>query len=143
MNVVSENLANVDTTRTDDGGPYRRKLVQVAAGGPDERFIDVLRKTRLELNQTNNAHRPERPFLRTEEEPRYGVRVNAIAEDKAEFRLVHDPNHPDADYDGYVRMPNINPVQEMIELITASRSYEANITALNGAKEMVRAALKI
>jgi flagellar basal-body rod protein FlgC len=61
----------------------------------------------------------------------------------SEFKLVYDPYHPDANEEGYVRMPNINPVQEMIDLITASRSYEANVAALNSSKEMIRAALKI
>ena len=72
-----------------------------------------------------------------------GVHVKNIMEDPSEFKLIYDPAHPDANSEGYVRMPNINYVQEMIDLMTASRNYEANITALNGAKEMVRAALRI
>jgi len=71
------------------------------------------------------------------------VKVDDIVQDPSEFKLVYDPAHPDANEDGYVQMPNINTVQEMIDMITASRSYEANITALNSAKEMVRNALKI
>jgi len=144
MNTISENLANVDTTRTEEGGPYRRKLVTIATGNNDDRFKDILIKHRLELTQTNEHHRPEKPYHTTEAlEYRYGVEVDDIVEDPSEFKLVFDPSHPDANADGYVQMPNINTVQEMIDMITASRSYEANITALNNAKEMIRNALKI
>jgi flagellar basal-body rod protein FlgC len=143
MNVVAENLANVDTTRTANGEPYRRKLVQVAQGGAGERFIDVLEKNTLQLTETNDRHSQGKVSIAREEQPRYGVKVNSIVEDQSAFRIIHDPAHPDADREGYVRMPNINHVQEMIELITATRSYEANVTALNSAKEMVRSALRI
>jgi len=144
MNTISENLANVDTTRTEDGSPYRRKLVTIATGNNDEAFKDILIKHRLDLTQTNEHHRPEKPYHTTEPiEFHYGVKVDDIVQDPSEFKLVYDPAHPDANEDGYVQMPNINTVQEMIDLITASRSYEANITALNSAKEMVRNALKI
>ena len=145
MNVVSENLANVDTTRTETGDPYRRKLVQVEHGSVGhEKFSKIFEKNTIELTETNEKHKPAVPFFKgCEPIPDCGVRVNGIVEDPSEFKLVFDPAHPDANSEGYVRMPNINPVQEMIDLITASRSYEANITALNSAKDMVRAALRI
>jgi flagellar basal-body rod protein FlgC len=144
MNVVSENLANIDTTRTEDGTPYRRQIVQIERGRKDEpRFIEVFQKNRLEMNQTQDKHFPAKPFKDFAEDPKFGVHVADVVKDPSAFKLIYDPSHPDANYDGYVEMPNINPVQEMIDLITASRSYEANVTALNSSKEMVRSALRI
>ena len=144
MNVISENLANVDTTKTEDGGPYRRKIVQIANGpiprGMENFYIDP----KIPMNQTQEMHNPEEPFRYLGEPgPEYGVSVHSIIKDPSAFRLVYDPAHPDANPDGYVEMPNVNTVQEMIDLISASRSYEANITALNSSKEMIRNALKI
>jgi len=143
MNTISENLANVDTTRTPEGGPYRRKIVQIEQGDQGDKFIDILIKNRLELTNTDTNHKPAVPFKDGGEIPRYGVSIHDIIRDPSAPKLVFDPAHPDADADGYVQMPNINMVQEMIDMITASRSYEANITSLNSAKEMIRNALKI
>ncbi|MEB3298238.1 MAG: flagellar basal body rod protein FlgC [Candidatus Sericytochromatia bacterium] len=109
LDVVSANLANVNTTRTDAGEPFRRQIVQFRA-----------RQGRLP-----------------------GVDVYEIAQDKAPFPRIYDPGNPDADASGYVRMPNVNPVTEMTDLISASRSYEANITAAGALKEMARKALEI
>jgi flagellar basal-body rod protein FlgC len=143
MNVVSENIANVNTTRTENGEPYRRKLVQIAEGGTGEKFADVFQQTRIQMTGNHPSHRPTVPFRSTEERPEFGVHVSNIVTDPAEFKVIYDPAHPDANEDGYVKMPNINYVQEMIDLITATRSFEANVTALNSAKEMIRAALRI
>jgi flagellar basal-body rod protein FlgC len=96
------------------------------------------------MNETNPNHRPETPFRYLGENPPvYGVHVVDIVKDPSAFRLIYDPAHPDANADGYVEMPNVNTVQEMIDMISASRSYEANVTALNSSKEMIRNALKI
>ena len=143
MNKISENLANVDTTRTENGTPYRRQIVQIERGRKGEQFADIFENPRIEMNESVDAHFPAQPFKHIVEHPKYGVHVSGIIEDPSPFRMVYDPAHPDANEDGYVAMPNINPVQEMIDLITASRSYEANVTALNTAKDMVRNALKI
>ena len=143
MNAVSENLANVDTTRTEDGGPYRRKIVQIERGRQGEQFADIFENPRIDMSESTNAHFPAQPFKSIVDHPKYGVHVSDIVEDPSPFRMVYDPAHPDANSEGYVAMPNINPVQEMIDLITASRSYEANVTALNTAKDMIRNALKI
>jgi len=143
MNTISENLANVDTTRTPEGGAYRRKIVQIAQGDQGEKFIEVFQKNRLELVNTDANHKPAVPFKDHEEIPRYGVSIQDIVRDPSELKLVFDPAHPDADPDGYVQMPNVNMVQEMIDMITASRSYEANITSLTNAKDMIKNALKI
>ena len=143
MNTVSENLANVDTTRTEDGTPYRRKIVQIERGRQGEQFADIFQDPRIEMSEPKSAHFPAQPFRHIVDHPRFGTHVRDIIEDPSPFKMVFDPAHPDANDEGYVAMPNINPVQEMIDLITASRSYEANVTALNTAKDMVRNALRI
>lgn len=112
MDVISDNIANADTTRTPEGGPYRRKVVFFVP-----RFDPQGRSG--------------------------GVRVGAIGRDMAPFKLRYDPGHPDADAQGYVRMPNVDVVREMVDLITASRAYEANVTAVNAAKAMFMRALDI
>lgn len=122
MDVSAENLANAQTTRGADGGPYRRKVVvlQEASG---EGFAGALRGA-MNVQGPASGSGPR------------GVQVAGIAEDAAPERLVYDPGHPDADERGYVRMPNVNSVTEMVDLITASRAYEANVTAMQTAKTM-------
>ena len=118
MDVTAENLANAQTTRTEGGGPYKRKEVVLESAGRGG-FAQALAGA-----QTSAGG------------PAGGVRVSGIVEDPSADRLVHDPSHPDADANGYVRMPNVNPVTEMVDLISASRSYEANVTAMQTAKQM-------
>ena len=143
MNVISENLANVDTTRTPEGGPFRRKLVQIEQGRPGEKFADVFQKPRIEMKEPNDKHIEAKPFRHIVSPAPWGVHVAEITRDPSAFRMVFDPHHPDANEEGFVAMPNINPVQEMIDLITASRAFEANVTAINASKDMVRNALRI
>jgi len=107
-------------------------------------FVDVFQQNRLEMKETNEGHLPSIPFRSIgDAPPTRGVHVREIVQDPSEFRLVFDPAHPDANDDGFVQMPNINPIQEMMDLITASRAFEANITALNNSKDMIRNALRI
>ena len=113
MDTIANNLANANTTRTDAGGPYRRQVPV---------FAEMLR---------DRAGAPG------------GVRVVGVREDNSEPRLVYDPQHPDASPDGYVAMPNVHVVKEMVDLITATRAYEANVTAINSAKAMAQKALEI
>ncbi len=123
MNVISSNLANADTTRTPEGGPYRRKdvvFVSDPLDGTAKSFGDFLRCAVFGAGKQAQ-----------------GVRVMEIVEDKKPFRKVYDPYHPDADKDGYVLYPNVDVVEEMVNLISASRSFEANVTAFNSAKDMV------
>lgn len=122
MDVIAENLANQNTTRTSDGTPYRRKFVTFTEN--DKSFASILSKSKENYSGG-------------------GVKVSSIEEDMSDFKLVYDPNHADADENGYVRMPNVDTAKEMIDMISATRSYEANITALNGTKGMANAALKI
>ncbi len=118
VDTVASNLANLQTTRTAAGGPYRRKTVIFA-----ER-----------LHQARSVP----PAFRG-----YGVRVAAVVEDPNPPRLEFDPEHPDADAEGFVAYPNIDLAKEMTDLITASRSYEANTTAVNTAKSIYLKALEI
>jgi flagellar basal-body rod protein FlgC len=123
MNTISSNIANAETTRTPEGGPYKRKDPLMAATTDRESFGEILQ------NQL--------------EEQVQGVMVESIVEDEKAPRLVYNPNHPDANAEGYVAMPNVNTVEEMANMISAQRSYEANVTAMNAAKAMAQKALEI
>lgn len=129
MDLISNNIANATTTRTPDGGPYARKRAIFAPVNVRPNYKSPLVPERID-------HGIGR-----------GVRIVKIEPDKAPFRLVHDPHHPDAiktgPKKGYVEMPNVNVVTEMTDLISASRSYEANVMMVNNAKSMYTKALDI
>lgn len=128
MDVTAENLANAQSTRGADGQPYRRKeVVLQQRSGQD--FGSVLTSAMAPRGGGSAGAG--------------GVEVAGIVEDQTDFRLVHDPSHPDANAEGYVEMPNVNPVTEMVDLISASRGYEANVTAMNTAKQMFSKTLEI
>ena len=122
LDVISNNLANANTTRTAKGGPFRR---QVVVYRPRDEYNDFGRMLAEKLNAGK------------------GVRVVGIVEDSSPSPIVYDPNHPDADDKGYVHMPNINVVAEMVDMITATRSYEANVASIASAKAMAMKALEI
>ena len=129
MDIVSSNIANAETTRARinaDGEfePYRRKTVRFQESGSS--FANQLSRVRNRNNQIAS-----------------GVKATAIAEDDEPFTLVYNPTHPDAGEDGYVQMPNVDPLQEMVDLMSATRSYEANITALNATQGMLMKTLEI
>lgn len=128
MDIISENIANANTTRTKTGGPYRRKMVVFqAAENNNTSFAKILDNERKTAG-INNAG---------------GVKVTAILEDQSDFKTVYDPTNPDADEDGNVEMPNVNTLDEMVDMISATRAYEANVTALNASKSMAMKALEI
>lgn len=143
MNAIASNIANSETTRTDEGGPYRRRKIVMSEGERPVGFPFLLQNSMGRLTQTNRAHLadastlspPDRTTLR-------GVNgeLNVSQDDPI---LVYDPAHPDANADGYVAYPNINVIQEMVDLIVASRAYEANVTVMQTDKEMVKKALDI
>jgi flagellar basal-body rod protein FlgC len=140
LNAISSNIANADTTVTPEGGPYKKQFLSVIGDGSNN-FDNVLEKTRLRVTQTNNKHREfDPPF---DDECKIKLPVAEVKEDESEPRLEYDPSHPDADENGYVKKPNINLVTEMVDMISASRSYEANVVALNSAKGMFKDALDI
>ncbi len=125
MDVISENVANANTTRTEDGTPYRRKVVTFAQKGEQTEFSRV-------LGSASNGYSGQ------------GVKVHSVFEDtEAEMKMVYDPSHPDADENGYVTYPNVNIVTEMTNLIDASRAYEANSTAFSASKSMALKGLEL
>ena len=126
MNVVAENLANAQTTHGANGQPYRRKEVLLQEVGQTGAFGMTLASAM--------GARSGRPG---------GVEVAGIVEDASNFKTVYDPGHPDADAKGYVKMPNVDTVSEMVDLITAQRGYEANVTAMQTAKSMFSKTLDI
>ena len=119
MDIIAQNLANANTTRTENGEAYRRKLV-------------VFNEKKL-----GNSFQKELGAALG------GVEVSAVVEDGGEYKVECGPDHPDADENGYVSLPNIDTVEEMVDMMSASRSYEANITAFNALKNMASAALDI
>ena len=121
MDATAENLANAETTRAANGGPYRRKDVILSEAQPNG-FANAL------AGAIGNV--PGAPGS----QPAGGVTVSQIVNDNTPPRMVYDPSHPDANAQGYVAMPNINPVTEMTDLISESRSYESNVTAMQTAK---------
>jgi flagellar basal-body rod protein FlgC len=121
MDTIASNIANVTTTRGEDGQPYKRKIAV---------FQENLER---ELNNKNGKI----------EETMLGVKAVGIEEDASELRRVYDPSHPDADEEGYVEMPNVNILNEMADMISATRAYEANVTAMNATKGMFLKALEI
>jgi flagellar basal-body rod protein FlgC len=125
MQVVAQNLANAQTTRTENGEPYRRKLVVLSERNDPAAFSNTL-----------NASIGSGESLK-------GVEATAILDDADDFKLEYDPTHPDADANGYVRLPNVDTVEEMVDIMSASRLYEANVTAFNAMKEMAAKALEI
>lgn len=135
LDIISENVSNIDTTRTENGeGPYRRKLVVFEDKAGDVSFKDSLNNAVLQRNENGR-------MVRRDTLP--GVRVSAIIEDENEFKTEYNPEHPDADADGYLRLPNVNILEETIDSMSASRSYQANVTALNAVKLMAQQALEI
>lgn len=121
MDIISTNIANINTTRTEEGGPYSRKEV-------------IFEESLLNARNSITGHMGKKSF---------GVKVTEISEDNENYKILYDPNHPDADEDGYVLTPNVNMVDEIIALLNTQRSYEANVTALNASKSILKKALEI
>lgn len=143
MNVIAENLANVDTTRTKEGGPYRRKLV-VFKGEDIDSFKSVIEKKQMKKRQAGIELSPIEFEDEKEAKDGTGVNVDKIVKSEANFRMVHDPSHPDADPNtGYVKMPNVDHLTEIADMLVAKRSYEASVTALSATKDMILKALEI
>jgi len=143
LNAVASNIANVDTTRTEEGGPYKRKRVVMVESPNIARFTDVLSAQQNRLRGTHPDHMPGAPNATMHELLGAGVETLEVREEPIEPRLVYDPAHPDAREDGHVVYPDINVVTEMVDMISASRAYEANVTAMNAFKDMILKALEI
>lgn len=142
MNAIASNIANAETTRTEEGGPYARKVVIMSEKKPDT-FASYLDTESYGLNTTDRNHIGMAEVgVRSTAEGASGVSADEKI-DETPFKMVYDPSHPDADENGYVRMPNVNVVNEMVDMISATRSYEANVTAINAAKSMAKDSLEI
>lgn len=126
MDVISENIANATTTRTQEGGPYRRKMVIFEQAGEQKSFRRILEDN-----------------LDTAEQSRGGVKVSSIVEDPSDFNTVYDPTNPDADENGYVKMPNVDQTKETLDMMSSTTSYNANLTAFNAIKAMASKALEM
>ena len=125
MDVISQNIANEDNTRTAEGGPYRRRMTVFQEKNSPYLFNNFLHNVEKRAGG-------------------YGVRATHVLEDrKTDFKMVYDPSHPDADAEGYVRYPNVDREQELVDMLSALRSYEANVTALSNFKNMAMKALEI
>lgn len=126
MDVISDNIANVNTTRTEEGEPYRRKM-PVFEQKTDSEFSTIF-QNKLDRKPDDTGQ---------------GVQVRGIVEDDSPLEEVYRPEHPDADEEGYVSLPNVDIATEMVDMIEASRAYEANITALDTTKNMALQAIQI
>lgn len=124
IDVISQNIANATTTRTAEGTPYRRRVVVMQEREMYPNFRDVYND---KLRVISGG----------------GVRIAAVTEDPSPLKLVHDPDHPDANEEGYVEMPNVDAEEEMVDLISASRAYEMNLTVISTFKNMALKALEI
>ena len=136
LDLIASNLANADTTRTERGEPYRRQVAVLAPReGPGlfSGFLGAAQSAAVDGDGSGE----------TGAAAAGGVRVVAVVEDQSPFKVKYDPSHPDADKDGYVRLPNVNVVTEMVDMMEATRAYEANVTAINAAKTMALRALDI
>lgn len=122
MEIVAQNLANANTTRTAEGGPYRRKLVVLSEVGGQSSFASALRSAG---------------------EASGGVKVTEVVDDTDDFKMEYDPTHPDADENGYVSLPNVDTMEEMVDMMSASRLFESNVMAFNAMKSMATKALEI
>jgi len=121
MDIISQNIANAETTKTSDGGPYRRQLV----------VFEEKKSFKHVLGEKQNSKTYD------------GVNVAKVIKDTSPFVPVYDPTHPDSDANGYVMMPNVDTTKETLDMMAATRSYEANVTAMNAVKAMAAQALQI
>lgn len=125
LNIIAGNLANAESTRSPNGGPYIRRDVVFETSAPETPFSFVFARAFQDSNEPA------------------GVRITDIIQDERPLRVIYDPNHPDADEKGYLTLPNVNPVEEMVNLISATRAYEANIAVMETGKTMTLRALQM
>lgn len=145
QNAISSNLANAETTRTPEGGPYRRQFVVFTADSERKnvRMLNDVPTISGVATKENHMPMPGTEFPDQDNFFGRGVSVSEIREDSREPKRVYDPANPDADEDGYVAMPNVNIIEEMTDMIAATRAYEANVTAFNAVKSMLMQGLQL
>ncbi|AJC91062.1 flagellar basal body rod protein FlgC [Campylobacter subantarcticus] len=141
MNVISSNIANANTTRTAEGGPYRRREVIFKATDFNELLNKQITKDNNFLEYENPLNDPASP--KDAKPAIMSVVVDKVVRDDKDFRMKFDPSHPDANEQGYVAFPNINPVIEMADLIEATRAYQANVSAFTSTKTIAQSAIDL
>jgi len=142
-NIISSNIANAQTTRTDEGGPYKKRNVVFKAIDFDRYLNNRLKKSLNVLEYENPLDEDEMDFNKQIHPAIMSVLVDKVVRDDSEPKMKYDPTHPDANKDGYVAYPNINPVVEMADLIEATRAYQANVSAFQSAKSMANSAIDL
>jgi len=142
MNLIAENIANAETTRTEKGEPFKRKFITITQNETGLNSLTQQQST-LKMQTTNGDHIPFASPISSSFGGNTGGLEYSVNEDSSQGELIFMPNHPDANEDGYVESTNINIIQEMVEMIAASRSYEANLTALDTSKQIAKDSLEI
>lgn len=141
MNLIAENMAYADNVRTEDGQPFKRKFLSVVANQGPSFSNNMNLNSTIPLNMSEEGHIGSLSVGHTDlsaTDVKYEEKV-----DKKEGEMFYMPDHPDADQNGYVKMSNVNVINEMVDMIAASRSYEANLTAFNSSKQMAKDSLEI
>ena len=142
INIISSNIANANTTRTQEGGPYRRKEVIFKAVNFDDLLSDNMKGEDFGFLEDANQidDKDNKLFAKP---PLEGVVVDKVVRDDAPFKLRYEPSNPDADENGYISLPNVNPVIEMADLVEATRAYQANVAAYQSFKSMVQSSIDL
>lgn len=142
MNLIAENLANGNSVRTEDGQPIQRKMLQVIQKEDSfsQQIKDVAETIKLRVTNPHHIKRTQQSTISNSPDSDLSIKV---VKDNSKGDVVYMPEHPNADQNGYVEMSNINTITEMIDMIAATRSYEANLTAFNSSKQMVKDSLEI
>ena len=143
LDVTAENIANASTTRTAEGTPYRRKFLVKQVTDQRDQFVGELKNAENRLRTSSAGHFSAANNLSAGTETVGNATIETEVAEAQGFKSVYDPEHPDADANGIVQYPDVNVVTEMLELITASRSYEANVTIMDTTKKLAKRALEI
>ena len=143
MNVIAQNIANAETTETEEGGPYRRQHVLVDNKDKRSDFSSQLRQARSRMTQTNKNHLSGGTALRITHEKNNEDNMKIVESPADDVKMIYDPSHPNANEEGYVAYPKIEIVEEMVNMMDASRGYEANTVAISTAKKLAEVALDI
>lgn len=142
MDAVSQNIANVDTSRTKDGGPYKRVRITVSEITNKRSFSSAMKRAHGKLAKTNSKHIDGMTISGNRAETPQ-VSGKSVVDPGSSTKLIYEPSHPDANPEGYVEMPDIEIINEMVDMISANRAYEANIAAISSAKRMISEAMEI
>ena len=163
LDIIAQNITHMETTRTESGGPYKRKGVIFEAFNENSTFADVLERSKAKYTyvkpdlvsayeRNGITYQGSGNFIRnkyrTKEDPSAvssiaGVRIPRVTEDPTPGKVIYDPEHPDANEEGYVELPNVEVAREMVDMMSASRSYESNVQIINAIKAMAAKALEI